>query len=210
MHATTTLMDNEAFRRLALEKAAQNAERIGPKDAELVPDISGRWYILTTMPNHEGIAAGHLIARRFGVFHPQAYVKYVTRGRKREVMRNLFPGYLFVFVWDIERHMRRLLSVPGVNGLVTNQDRPIVVPDRIINRVRAVENSKQRPLTYLDDVIVRRRRRKKYSQTVVRKEVTVEPNEIVAVHAYDGWDNIGELAVEDRIGKLHAALGLAS
>lgn len=207
---TPTLMDDQEYRELALRHAAEADERTGPFDAELIPEVAGRWHILTVQPNHEASAAAYLISRRFGVFLPQYYSVYVTRGRKREAMRNLFPGYLFVFVWDVERHARRILSVPGVNGFVAGKSGPVVVPDRLIDRARAIENQYQRPLTYMDDVIMRRRRRKKYSQSVVRKEVQVAPEEIVSMTAYDAFADIEALEDHERIGKLHVALGLAS
>lgn len=194
---TKALMDDDAKRDRVLDAIVHT-----PLATVLPEGAKGRWYIVTTLPNHENIAASHLIARRFGLYQPRKPSSYVVKGRKRSVMRNLAPGYLFVLVWDIERDFRRILAVPGVNGII---DRPI--PDREVNRLRAAENS-ERPLVYVDDVVKVRKRRKKYTQVTRREEVSVDQDEIVSVACYDAWAEIAALAEPKGIGKLHTALGL--
>ncbi|NEV80101.1 hypothetical protein DYI24_23990, partial [Rhodopseudomonas sp. BR0C11] len=124
--------------------------------AEIVPNVKGAWYVVETMPGEERIAAAWLCARRFGVYLPEFEVTEIRRGRKVDAVRRMFPGYVFVFVWDIEAHFVRILACPGVRGVMMTQSapaacdvavyrvrgglRPAAVPDEIIDRVRAVEN----------------------------------------------------------------------
>lgn len=164
----------------------------------------GRYYIVTTLANHEGIVCGHMIARRFGLYQPRKPSSYVIKGRKRQVMRSLAPGYLFVMSWDIERDYRLILSIPGVTGIISTP-----IPDEQVNKLRAAEN-RERPMVYMEDVVKVRKRRKKYSQVITQREATVKDNEIVSVTSYSAWAEIAALAEPERIGKLHAALGLAA
>lgn len=194
---TKILTDDDTKRDRVLDAIAHS-----PLATILPEEAKGRWYIATTLPNHENIAAAHLIARRFGLYQPRKPSSYIIKGKKRSVMRNLAPGYLFVLVWDIDRDFRRILAVPGVTGIIN-----MPVPDKQVNKLRAAENS-ERPLVYVDDVVKVRKRRKKYTQVTRREEVSVDQDEIVSVTCYDAWAEIAALAEPERIGKLHTALGL--
>ena len=67
--------------------------------AEIETDVTATWHIIETMPAHEQSAAAHLVGRRFGVYLPETEQWEVHRGHKVKMLRPLFPGYLFVFVW---------------------------------------------------------------------------------------------------------------
>lgn len=189
--------------------AGERSERQGPLDAELVPngggEPHGHWWAVTTLPNHEGIAAAHLIARRFGIYLPQFSHSLMRRGRKVNYTRNMLPGYIFVFVWDISRHWRRILSVPGASGML-----PRPVPDHMIDDLRGEEN-KLNPEFAMEQVIkYRKRRRQKRQQIIVSELTPIVKGEIVSVHAKSYWTGIETLEPEQRISKLHIALGLAT
>lgn len=200
-----TLSDNERY----LAMAAQLDERRGPRDAEMVPGHEGQWLIVRTEGGREQTAAAHLIGRRFGVYLPHFKETLVVRGRKMERTRMLFPGYLFVFVWGASQHVRRILAVPGVIEVMMIGGRPAIVPDDLIDRIREQENCHW-PMVTTVDVVKVRKRRKKYSQVTVTKEVHVTSEDIVFVRAAGWIKGITDLADEERIGKLHHALGLAS
>jgi transcription antitermination factor NusG len=124
---------------------------IDPRMAEIPKEgIAGCWHVIETMTNQEGIAAGHLVGRRFGIYVPETEHTIIRRGRKLEVRRPMFPGYVFVFVWDIAWHWLRLRSIPGVARIMTRTSdegvpEPLAVPDYLIDRIRIVENG-ERPL----------------------------------------------------------------
>jgi transcriptional antiterminator NusG len=123
---------------------------LASRAAELVPGAEPHWHVIETHPNGEATAAGHLIARRFGIFVPEIEETIIRRGRKIDVKRLMFRGYIFVFVWDILSHQRRIESVPGVARIMYvetagGRKLPAVISDKKIDEIRAVEN-RERPL----------------------------------------------------------------
>ncbi len=54
--------------------------------------------------------------------------------------RLIFPGRVFVFVWDVLAHWRRITACPGVSAIMCDgAERPIVVPDEQINRIQILQ-----------------------------------------------------------------------
>lgn len=123
-----------------MELAARATERAhaNPYGVEITPEPA-RWHVLVTEPNREATAAGHLIGRGFGTYLPEYDQVAVTRGRKRVLHQKMFPGYLFVFVWAIERQWRRMAACTGVSRVLLQGERPAVVPDTIINEIQIEE-----------------------------------------------------------------------
>lgn len=196
-----------------------------PQAAEIVPGVKPLWHVIETHPNHERIAVGHLIARRFGVFVPETELTIVRRGRKLDVIRLMFTGYIFIFVWDILRHRNRIESCPGVARIVLVDDkpdqarRPAVISDQKIDEIRAVENG-ERPLFNITPSaeVVRSKKDKKRWKKCSKKEKEREieelarANDIVAVYPY-GWssfqDKLLTLDEQGRNQTLRNALGLS-
>jgi transcriptional antiterminator NusG len=123
---------------------------VDPRMADMAPGVTGSWILVETYPNEERTVAAHLVARRFGIYVPEIQQTIVRRGRKIEVTRLMFTSLIFVFVWGVERHWKRIISVPGVARIRTitaANDRtiPLVVPDQVINRIRVCENI-ERPI----------------------------------------------------------------
>lgn len=189
--------------RASLMQLSERADKAGPLCAEIVSGSEPRWYIVVTTPGQEGIAAGHLIGRRFGVYQPRFPDPKIIRGRKQRRWRNLFPCYLFVFVWDAERHARRILACPGVARMLCIGERPVPVPFDVIDHLRAEEN-KLNPVQYTIDVVRVRKRRKKRTQVTEQKVVEADPDDIISVSSKSYWT----LDEPERFSLLHKALGL--
>lgn len=181
-------------------------EKHGPLDAEIVPGVEAAWYIAVVQPGQEGVAAGHLIGRRFGIYQPRYPDTKIERGRKVTRWRKIIPGYLFIFVWDIERHERRIIAIPGVQRLLRphGSDLPIKVRDAEIDRLRAQENI-DNPIRYTVETMKVRKRRKK--RTMERHETVVQcdPDEIVAVTSKSYWHKAAD---GEHVSLLEKALGL--
>src|SRR5690348_11148010 len=87
--------------RRAEREAMMVEEKQGSFAAEIVAGCAPSWHLIRTVPVRESLAASHLIGRRFGTYLP-------TFGRddvlpvsgKVKAGKPLFPGYLFVFVWN--------------------------------------------------------------------------------------------------------------
>ena len=146
--------------RHALAVAAENERKIGPFRAEIVPDATPAWYIVRTAPGQEDKAARFLEARAIGVFLPR-FVKGARMMLRTSSVIDLsdqlvFPGKVFVFVWDVLAHWRRITACPGVSGIMCDgAERPVVVPDAQMNRIQILQ---------FELAITRtRRRRKRYA-----------------------------------------------
>lgn len=160
-------------------------ERRGPLDAEIVAGCSPNWHVIETYAHHERIAAGHLVGRRFGIYLPETEYCEIRRGQKVEGLRLLLPGYVFIFVWDIERHYRRICAIPGVIAPLRADGQICVVPDTIINRLRAIENGERFRLTITVEEVVRKKRHRESRKTV--REIPVYECDIIGVHAYSPY-----------------------
>jgi hypothetical protein len=127
----------------ALEIAAELDRKHGPYRAEVVPDATPHWHIIRTAAGQETKATEYLADRGIGVFLP----RFVAGARlilPHEVVdlsnRLLFPGRVFVFVWDVLAHWRRIMACPGVAGIMVNgAEVPIVVPDAEIDRIQIMQ-----------------------------------------------------------------------
>ena len=114
----------------ALEIAAELDRKSGPYYAE-VGEGQGCWHIVRTTPGAENKATDHLAHRGIGVFQP----RFIAGSRMRMVRTHevvdlseklLFPGRVFVFVWDILAHWRRIMSCPGVHSIMTDgREKPV-------------------------------------------------------------------------------------
>ena len=106
----------DAIEARALEIAADLDRRIGPFRAEIIEHATPCWYIVRTAPGRENTAAEHLERRCVGIFPPRfvhgarMLLRSVdpTTGRVRIELidlsdRLIFPGRVFVFVWDCWR-----------------------------------------------------------------------------------------------------------
>ncbi len=186
-------------------------------NAEIVPNKDPTWHVIETLPAHEHIVAGHLVGRRFGVFVPEKDETVVRRGRKYFTRRLLFTGYVFVFVWDIERHFSRITAVPGVHRVICwtteGKSKPVVISDKMIDEIRAVEN-RYRPLPPIlaeSGVIgIKKKRRWRKSRQDGSDNNAIDPT-IVAVRPWSAFqDALISLDDDGRNQTLQKALGLAS
>lgn len=135
------LSENPDFLALVREYERRAAAAKAPiTRAEIVPSHSPIWYALATATGGEKIAAAHLVGRGYGVFLPEIEGVEVKRGVKRDFTRPMLPGYLFVFVWNIELHARRLRCTPGVYYILSADGCPASIPDALIHDLQAMEN----------------------------------------------------------------------
>jgi transcriptional antiterminator RfaH len=100
-----------------------------------------RWYVVHTHAHSETKAAAHLRRQAYTVYLPQLQKKIRHARRVSLVSKALFPRYLFVRM-DIENApWRAIRSTIGVAGLVSTCDRPMPVPQGIIERIQASEDA---------------------------------------------------------------------
>jgi transcriptional antiterminator RfaH len=97
------------------------------------------WYVVHTRPLDEERALVNLRRQGYEAYLP-TYRSRRTLGRRVSlVQRPLFPRYLFVTL-DMSRDVwRPILSTFGVSNLVRIGERPLAVPNGIVEALRANE-----------------------------------------------------------------------
>ena len=102
------------------------------------------WCVAHTHPLKEGVAKQHLLEQGYAVYLPQ-FKKTRRHARKvEEVLKPLFPRYLFIGI-DIENtQWRRLNSTRGISYLLMNNDiTPARISTQLINQLKAQEVSNE-------------------------------------------------------------------
>jgi transcription elongation factor/antiterminator RfaH len=96
-----------------------------------------RWYALNTLPHREFRAKCQLENQGFRVFLPQR-LKTVRHARKlTNVQAPFFPGYLFVELDLTVQRWRSVNGTFGVSSLVMAGERPLPVPEGIVETMLA-------------------------------------------------------------------------
>lgn len=117
-----------------------------PGSAEILSDRF-HWLVVEVMPGEESQVAAQLTARRYPVFIPGQYSAHGT-------WVPMFPGYVIVGVWGIERHRARVLSIDGVRDFlyeIGHPHCPFVVPDPFIDALRKREREEiERKLSHTE------------------------------------------------------------
>lgn len=193
-----------------------------PTLAQIVPGAIPRWHVIETHPNRERTAASHLIARRFGVFLPEKDETVIRRGRKLEQTTLMFRGYIFVFVWSILTHIKRIEAVPGVSRVmfvdVSDDLRlPATLTDEQIDQIRAVEN-RERPLPaiIIPEHMMKpkkkgRWRKNQKSLYALEQEQLKRDSEVIRCRPWSAFeDGLMTLDSDGRNQTLRNALGLAA
>lgn len=203
----------------ACKAGAGIGDRVGegeiePLMAEIAPDLAPAWYVLGAAPARERTVAGHLIGRRFGIYLPELpeRISNWRTGRMQNVLRPMFPGYVFIFTWLSARNYHRIKGVPGaLDFLCLGGFGPAPLPDGLIDDIRAVEN-KHRPLVVPHEGFGRlRKRKRRWRRESVTVDHRIADHEIVAVRTWSAFaDGIDRVDDGQRNRLLHEALGLAA
>lgn len=100
-----------------------------------------RWYVVHTHAMAEEKAFGHLRRQGFDAYLPR-YKKQRRHARRvDEVMRPLFPRYLFVRL-DLEAQGWRSISgTVGVSRMICRGDSPASVPEGVVEDIVAREGN---------------------------------------------------------------------
>jgi transcriptional antiterminator RfaH len=97
------------------------------------------WYAVHAKARQERVAAEHLTRQHYRVYLPLLRSPKRTRGRWRDAIEPLFPGYLFVYL-DLRLHNTApIRSTQGVTGLVRFGGQPRPVPADLVDRLLTAE-----------------------------------------------------------------------
>lgn len=100
-----------------------------------------KWYAMHVKPHKERVVARLLQAQAVEVFFPSLIVKPVNPRSAKE--RAYFPGYLFLRADLVVEGTDAYRWLPGAHGLVKVGGETAVVPDTLINELRAHLNTVQ-------------------------------------------------------------------
>ena len=99
-----------------------------------------RWYVAHTQPNRETKAIFNLNRQGFICYLPRFHTRRRHARKVESVIRPLFPCYLFVYL-NMERdRWRSVNGTYGVKSLIANGDRPLPVPDGVVESFKARED----------------------------------------------------------------------
>lgn len=96
------------------------------------------WYAIHTRSRHERKVKRELTHQGFTVFLPEYRAVSRRKDRHREILRVLFPGYLFVHVRLCPELRLHILQTASVVCMVGIRHQPVAVPDREIESIRAL------------------------------------------------------------------------
>lgn len=100
-------------------------------------DENSRWFLAQLKPNGHQIAARNLDRQGFHYFLPMQEETRRRRGRFMNVLRPLFPGYIFI-AFDPEKGLwRKINSTTGVARLVSFGKSPMPVPSELVSGLKA-------------------------------------------------------------------------
>lgn len=107
----------------------------------MIPGIDRpNWFILLTEPQREGTAVDGLKERKIDAYGPTVLKRLVRRGRKIEVERPLFPGYIFAKLIEGIDSFSVPISVRGVRDYLRFEGIPCALQQVVID---AIANQQQ-------------------------------------------------------------------
>ena len=98
------------------------------------------WHVVHTRPQLESMAAENLVAQGFDVYLPRFRTTRRHARRIDNVIRPLFPRYLFVGFDHQQRGWNCIRSTRGVHELVRQGDAPAIISESVVREIRSRED----------------------------------------------------------------------
>jgi transcriptional antiterminator RfaH len=96
------------------------------------------WGVVNTQPHRERIAVDNLTRQEFQPYCPLVRRRIRHARRAYDVLKPLFPGYLFVWL-DPTMRWRAILSTNGVTTLVRCGEQPSLAPHGFVEALQSRE-----------------------------------------------------------------------
>jgi transcriptional antiterminator RfaH len=103
-------------------------------------DADLRWYVAYAQPGRERLAVAHLSRQGFVTYLPQIRRVISHARRTQEVLRPLFPRYVFLRLSLGVQRWRPVLGTTGVSTLIMDGERPRAVSHGIIETFLAADD----------------------------------------------------------------------
>jgi transcription antitermination factor NusG len=172
---------SSAFSPEVMAELARPFESYDPRNAEIATGVDPKWYVFEIAARD---VEAELAKRRFGVYVPECQETIIRRGRPVDRRIQLFPGYVFVFVWPTAANWSLIVSTRGIVGSIGS------LTDAEIDQIRYLENC-ERPIVLecFDEVQTVASKRKRWRKKPKQVVVSV-PDEIVKTRAWSAFDDI--------------------
>lgn len=108
-------------------------------ESEVLPAGGRTWAVVNTHPHRERLAVTNLSRQHFDAYCPMISRRVRHARRAHDVLRPLFPGYVFVAVDPDLRPWRPILSTFGVRSLILRGERPGLLEDAFVQGIKARE-----------------------------------------------------------------------
>ena len=119
-----------------VDQSRQQRRFAGTSDRGDDDDAGRRWFAVHCQTGKERTAQANLQRQDFGAFMPLLRCQEVRAGRTRDVLRPLFPGYVFAGFDPRVAAWRRINGTFGVKRLITFGETPEPVPARLMADLR--------------------------------------------------------------------------
>jgi transcriptional antiterminator RfaH len=100
---------------------------------------SDSWVVASTHPLREQAAAENLGRQGFHVYYPKIWKRIRHARRLQNVLRPLFPGYVFIRLDPRQEQWRSVDSTFGVRNLIRFGERPGTIPSEFVAGLRLTE-----------------------------------------------------------------------
>jgi transcriptional antiterminator RfaH len=97
------------------------------------------WIVVNTQTHRERLAVEHLERQHYRPYCPMVRARIRHARRTSEVLRPLFPGYLFVALDPARQRWQPIMSTVGVRTVVRNGDVPGRLDAGLVQSLRARE-----------------------------------------------------------------------
>lgn len=108
-------------------------------DYNLNASVPRSWVVVHTHPHRERFATENLERQEFRVYCPRMMKRVRHARRVQDLLRPMFPGYLFVAVNPDAQRWRAILSTFGVRTLIRFGDQPAFIDAGFVEELRARE-----------------------------------------------------------------------
>ena len=103
------------------------------------PQSSENWVVASTHPHKEQVAVENLQRQGFRAYCPRVRRRIRHARRLQQVLRPLFPGYVFIRLDPETEQWRSIDSTLGIRNLVRFGDRPGTIPNGFVAGLQLTE-----------------------------------------------------------------------
>ncbi|PTB88709.1 transcription/translation regulatory transformer protein RfaH [Pseudidiomarina aestuarii] len=124
-----------------------------PSSAECAnPNTDERdtWYVVRSKPRQEQRAFAQLKNQGMQPYLPKVQLTRVRRGKRKQVVEPLFPGYLFVTLSNYDEQFHKIRHTFGVASLLRFGNKPATLPAELIAQLRELEADASPAVDYLN------------------------------------------------------------